>query len=36
MLEERRGASPLVELLRTELAGLRDDLKAAAELSVAA
>ena len=36
MLEERFGDSPLVELLRTELAGLSDDLKAAAELSVAA
>lgn len=36
MLEERLGDSPLVELLRTELAGLRSDLKAPAEISVAA
>lgn len=36
MLDERFGDAPLVELLRAELAGLSDDLKAAAELSVAA
>jgi len=36
MLEERLGDSPLVELLRIELTGLRDELKSGAGISVAA
>lgn len=36
MLEERLGDSPLVELLRTELAGLSHDLKASTEISAVA